>query len=101
MPYDFDLAGIVNASYAKPDASLRLRSVRQRLYRGFCTDSENLRGALKNISSRQQDILEEISGLPLLTEKDKAKLTDYLLVYFTKAENEADIIKSFEKSCHP
>jgi hypothetical protein len=101
VPYDFDLAGIVNASYAKPDASLRLRSVRQRLYRGFCTDSENLRGALKNISSRQQDILEEISGLPLLTEKDKAKLTDYLLVYFTKAENEADIIKSFEKSCHP
>lgn len=36
VPYDFDFAGAVNARYADPDESLNLRSVKQRLYRGFC-----------------------------------------------------------------
>ncbi len=36
IPYDFDWAGFVAPSYAKPDASLNIRSVRDRIYRGFC-----------------------------------------------------------------
>ena len=36
VPYDFDWAGFVSPSYAKPDVSLDIRTVRQRLYRGFC-----------------------------------------------------------------
>lgn len=36
VPYDFDWSGVVNARYAEPDPSLRIRNVRQRVYRGFC-----------------------------------------------------------------
>lgn len=36
LPYDFDQSGIINTSYAVPAKELRLRSVRQRAYRGFC-----------------------------------------------------------------
>jgi hypothetical protein len=36
VPFDFDHAGIVDADYAKPDERLGIRSVRERLYRGFC-----------------------------------------------------------------
>lgn len=35
-PYDFDSSGYVDASYAQTAPQLRLRSVTQRLYRGFC-----------------------------------------------------------------
>ncbi|HTE44980.1 MAG TPA: hypothetical protein VK636_07035 [Gemmatimonadaceae bacterium] len=34
--YDFDFAGAVNARYATADPRLNIRSVRTRLYRGFC-----------------------------------------------------------------
>lgn len=34
--HDFDFAGAVNARYATPDPKLRIRTVRQRLYRGYC-----------------------------------------------------------------
>jgi hypothetical protein len=34
--YDFDFAGAVNARYATPDPRLGLKSVRDRLYRGYC-----------------------------------------------------------------
>jgi len=36
VAYDFDYAGAVNASYAVPDQSLRIRNVRQRKFRGYC-----------------------------------------------------------------
>jgi hypothetical protein len=38
VPFDFDFAGIVDARYASPDASLPIRRVQQRLFRGFCAD---------------------------------------------------------------
>lgn len=34
--YDFDYAGVVDAHYAAPSPKLPIRSVRQRLYRGYC-----------------------------------------------------------------
>jgi hypothetical protein len=37
VPFDFDHAGIVGAEYAEPDERLGIRSVRERLYRGFCS----------------------------------------------------------------
>lgn len=101
VPYDFDLAGIVSASYAFPDSSLRIDKVWQRAYRGFCTDNGVLRGALNTITSMQPAILALISDLPLLTEKEKSKRINYLLKFFKKAGDEETIIRLFEKTCHP
>ncbi len=36
IAYDFDYAGAVNASYATPDPRLRIKSVRERQFRGYC-----------------------------------------------------------------
>ena len=36
VAYDFDYAGAVNAAYATPDPSLKIRRVRERLFRGYC-----------------------------------------------------------------
>ncbi len=41
VPYDFDASGFVDASYApEPNPSFRLRSNRDRLFRGYCVDRE-------------------------------------------------------------
>ena len=101
VPYDFDLAGIVNASYAHPDPSLYIKKVVTRLYRGFCTDPEILRGALNDITSRKKDVLDVINGLPLLTDKEKRKKISYLESFFRKAEDQDKMISLFEKDCHP
>jgi hypothetical protein len=37
MAYDFDFAGAVDTRYATADPRLNIRSVRDRLFRGFCT----------------------------------------------------------------
>lgn len=38
LPYDFDMAGLVNAPYAKPYDYLPITSVRERLYQGICRE---------------------------------------------------------------
>lgn len=41
VPYDFDMSGIVDARYARPDQSLPIRSVRDRYFRGICPEDLN------------------------------------------------------------
>ncbi len=41
LPFDLDSAGVVDAAYATPSEHLSIRSVRQRLYRGFCRPDEH------------------------------------------------------------
>ena len=101
VPYDFDLAGIVNAGYARPDASLSITKVSQLLYRGFCTDTDYLRAALRSLISKEDEILGVIADLPVLKEKEKEKRIKYLGSFFKKAGDEDKMIAMFEKRCHP
>jgi len=101
VPYDLDLSGVVNASYARPDLSLYISKVVTRVYRGFCTDPDILRGVLNDITSREKDVLDIISGLPMLTDKEKRKKISYLERFLKKAEDQDKMISLFEKDCHP
>ena len=38
LSYDFDMTGLVNAPYATIHESLEIKSVKERLYRGYCRD---------------------------------------------------------------
>ena len=46
IPYDFDLAGFINAPYAAPDPELGIDSVRQRLYRGYCVNNGHVEASV-------------------------------------------------------
>lgn len=99
IPYDFDLAGIVNAKYAKPDSTLRLKSVRQRRYRGYCTDVESVETALRYVKSQEASILDTINSIPGFTEKDRESMQEYLGEFFNKARDEDKLLRQFEKRC--
>lgn len=45
VPYDFDFSGFVGTRYATPDPRLGIRTVRDRLWRGPCTTTEEVRRA--------------------------------------------------------
>ena len=57
VPYDFDLTGFVDAPYAFPPPDLRLKSVTQRRYRGFCTERDYLQQALRTIVAKRPEIV--------------------------------------------
>lgn len=40
IAYDFDFSGVINTSYAGVDPSLPIKSVRERLFRGYCAHKD-------------------------------------------------------------
>jgi len=99
VPYDFDLAGLVNAKYAYPDPSLRIRKVTQRLYRGFCTERETLEAALAVVVRQKADILDVLNKMPGMPDKERSKSSNFLREFFARADNEEKLITTFEKRC--
>lgn len=99
VPYDFDLTGLVDARYAEPDASMRLRDVTQRRYRGYCIDPEALESALGRTKARRDAILSVPRSLPLLSEKQIESRVRYLEDFFERAGNETRLLERFNKKC--
>ena len=66
IPYDFDHAGLVAAPYARPPKSLNMRSVKQRLYRGFCHHDGIVESSIEILNERKKaiyDLFEHTEGL--------------------------------------
>lgn len=99
VPYDFDLSGLVDARYAKPQPELRLRSVRVRRYRGYCTDRRYLENALRRVISERDRILVLFQGLPGLEDKSRKSGSDYLQRFFERAADEEKLLREFERRC--
>jgi hypothetical protein len=99
VPYDFDLAGLVNASYAKPNASLRIQSVRSRVYRGYCTSPDTIKNSLRTIVSLKSEILAIAASVPTVTTKEAAARQSFLEQFFDKAQDEDRLLKTFAKQC--
>jgi hypothetical protein len=53
LPYDFDQSGLVDAEYAQPNAALPIRSVRQRMYRGYCYVNAEIDWAVARLNERR------------------------------------------------
>ncbi|MCP5093360.1 MAG: hypothetical protein GY949_20820 [Gammaproteobacteria bacterium] len=99
VPYDFDMSGLVNARYAKPHPDLRLRSVRTRRYRGYCTTEEVLRDALRIVSARREEIMRIVAELPASSAKDARSRSSFLQRFFKAASNEDKLLRKFDNRC--
>ena len=99
IPYDFDLAGLVNASYARPDPTLNISRVTQRLYRGFCLDGDVLAEAIQQVNAQQAEINGLLENLPFSSDRARKKARKFIEKYFEDAGKEAEMLKKFEKHC--
>jgi hypothetical protein len=99
VPYDFDLAGLVDASYAKPDASLRLRSVKTRRYRGYCLSPDVLAAALDAVVDLRGPVMETAAAVPAANPERMRIRLDYLGEFFSKAADREGILREFSKRC--
>lgn len=99
VPYDFDMAGLVDAPYAEPARELRIDSVTRRRYLGLCTSRDVLRDALARIRSRREAIGAVIQALPVLSDLDKRRRNAYLELFFRSLEKEEKVLDHFEARC--
>lgn len=61
LPYDFDMAGLVNAPYATVNESLDIKSVQERLYRGYCRKESVMHYVRSEYLRLEPDIMKVLS----------------------------------------
>ena len=82
VPYDFDQSGLVDAPHAFPNPRFRLKSARERLYRGRCVNNEYLPETLNLFRERRQDIEKLIEDQPELDKKTGRSMLEFIEKFY-------------------
>lgn len=99
LPYDFDSSGLVDSPYAHPPENLPVRSVTQRLYRGYCAHNASLDTARQEILANEQAIYDLVESEDRLDSGRKKKALNYLADFFEIMRDDADFQKKVVEKC--
>jgi hypothetical protein len=103
VPYDFDISGIVNATYAYPDGGLaeryNLNSVRDRLYRGFCTDRATLDAVLAKFVDNRDAIYGLINESGPMSSRTVSATQKFFDGFYKVVEKESRLERAFVRGC--
>jgi hypothetical protein len=99
VPFDFDLAGVVNPPYARPDRSLPIRKVTQRLYRGYCGPEEALESAIAHVVAQREVILDLYRKESALERSARHRAVRFLTRFFEQAEDPDELLTQFQRKC--
>jgi hypothetical protein len=101
IPYDFDFSGFVYSSYADPAPKLagEIDSVRERLYRGFCSEGIDYPALFALFREKREPILGVIRNQPGLTEGNIRDATTYVESFYDIIQNDAEAEERIRDTC--
>ncbi len=99
VPYDFDQSGLVDAPHSIPNEKFKLKSVRQRLYRGRCVNNEYLPATLAHFISRRDEVFAVLNEVPLVSKSSLKIMNKYLNQFYDVIASERDVDKQLVKAC--
>jgi hypothetical protein len=99
VPYDFDWTGLVSARYARPDPSLPIHSVRQRLYRGICLSRDRIEETLPTFQEHKESIYALYQDQEGLGEKELERTVKYLDEFYEILEDPNKVKREMYNRC--
>lgn len=99
IPYDFDMAGFVDAQHAKPGQRLGLASVRTRLYRGRCVNNDLLPHTLEKFRAHRADFEALLDNQKELTIKTRSAMRAYIKDFFAIIDDPRRVDRHLIKKC--
>lgn len=99
VPYDYDMAGIVDAPYGVPDGRLGLHSVRDRLYRGFCTQRDTLDAVLRAFREKRDAIYGLMGEAGLMDNSTIRRTTKFFDGFYKILDSDSRVERVFVKGC--
>ncbi|MFP5330382.1 MAG: hypothetical protein ACLGHC_09660 [Alphaproteobacteria bacterium] len=101
VPYDFDYSGFVNAPYATPPDLLKISSVRQRQYRGYCSLNNQMLATAVQFQAARPAMLAAIAGTPGIEERTVRSATAFLEPFFADISTPETLKAKVLKTCIP
>jgi len=99
IPYDFDQSGFVDAPHALPNERFGLKSVRDRLYRGRCSNNGYLPSTLQHFNDKRSDIEALINDQQGLTKRNRKVMLSYINEFYDTINNPRRIKWRIVKKC--
>lgn len=99
IPYDFDFSGIVDAPYADPNPMFKLRSVKDRRYRGRCPHNDLLDDTFAYFVEKEAEIRGLIAELEGLDDGNRKKVEKYLDSFFKDITTPKAKDRKFTSKC--
>ncbi len=99
VPYDFDMSGFADAPYATPNPRFKLRSVKQRLYRGRCVNNEYLPATFEHFREQRTAIEALIKAHTPLSERERNETLRFVNQFYEKIDNPRDVDRLIISRC--
>jgi hypothetical protein len=99
IPYDFDQSGFVDAPYAVANERFRIRSVRQRVYRGRCVNNEYIEASLRRFRDRREAIYKLVLEQEGLDSRVRKRLIRYIDDFYELINDPGDVERKIVKQC--
>ncbi len=97
--YDFDYSGMVDAPYAIPPKGIKVRTVRQRAYRGYCRHNAQALAAAADMRAKRNAIEAVFSQVSGLEERTRSKALAYLGTFFAEIATDEAVRTNLLKDC--
>jgi hypothetical protein len=91
IAYDFDFAGLVNASYAIPNEGLGITTVTERLYRGFARTMDELQANLDIFKAKKDAIMFYLNNCSLISTRVKKNMARYLEEFYDTIDDKKSV----------
>lgn len=99
VPYDFDMSGMVDAPYATPNPKFKLRSVRQRLYRGHCLHNAFLPDTVQAFQDKRESLYALVSNEPALSNRTAKSMQKYLDSFYDDISDRKRLDREIIRAC--
>jgi hypothetical protein len=99
VPYDFDWSGVINAPYARPDARLPIRSVRERLFRGYCRTRDELAPVFQLFNDKKEAIYTLYREQEGLDPKVRDDALEYYDAFYKTINDPRSVDWAFIRNC--
>ena len=101
VPFDLDMAGLVDAEYAGVSPRLDFRDPKQRLYLGFCHPKADFDALFARFLADKDSVLALPEATPGLSYSSQKKARNYLKKFFKILESEEDREEKIVDACLP
>ena len=99
VPYDFDKSGLVDAPHAGPNPRFKLRSVRQRLYRGRCQNNDLLTGSIAHYNDNREEVMAVVHEVDDATSRSEKSMAKYVDKFYDTINSDRRVKSKLVKKC--
>ncbi len=95
IPYDFDYAGLVGASYAIPHTSLPIANIKQRYFMGFQVTEQEAKATCDYFLSIKDQFLSIVDNASYLDDRDRDDAKKFIEDFYKNFESDKKIVKTY------